>query len=387
MTLAAVLLMAVPLLIGLYAFVLYPALLRAIAARLPAPRRWDDPPEWPSITIVVPAYNEERLIGATLDGLLALDYPADRRQIIVVSDASTDRTDEIVRSYADRGVELVRQPVRAGKSAAENAVIPLARGEILVNTDATIRIRPDALRPLLRVFQDPTVGVASGRDVSVANVASDATAGEQGYVDYEMELRSLETRVGSIIGASGCFYAIRRGIANPDFPPELSRDFDSPLRSRLLGYRNVSVDEAVCLVPSSKSLKTEARRKARTMARGLQTLWYNRALLNPGRYGAFAWMLLSHKLARWLVFLTLPLILVGLALLATRSAVFAVALVLGLAAVALGLLVPRLPDDVRLPRPLSTVAYVAVSCIAGFTAWMRALAGRRAAIWEPTRRV
>jgi hypothetical protein len=131
-----------------------------------------------------------------------------------------------------------------------------------------------------------------------------------------MGIRALETRLGGISGASGCFYAIRRDLVDTTFPEELSRDFASPLRARQLGYRTVSVDEALCTVPRARSLQAEYKRKIRTMLRGLNTLWFLRSLLNPLRYGRFAWMLASHKFARWLGFLALPLAPIGLATLA-----------------------------------------------------------------------
>ena len=223
LTIAGLVLLAVPLVLFAYAYLIYPLVLRFIAALRPAPPTLADPLDWPSISICLPAYNEERSIRDTLEALLRMDYPADRRQILVVSDASTDATDDIVREFAGRGVELLRLPARAGKTAAENAAAAHLRGEIVVNTDATIRIPPGSLKPLVRVFQDPTIGVASGRDVSVGRKDQEANRGESGYVGYEMWLRSLETRVGSIVGASGCFYAIRRPLVNALFPEALTR--------------------------------------------------------------------------------------------------------------------------------------------------------------------
>ncbi|MEO7043541.1 MAG: glycosyltransferase, partial [Gemmatimonadaceae bacterium] len=189
-------LILLPLIIGIYAYAVYPVLLKIGAAFVGASQSGTIEVAWPMITITVPCYNEAHSIRATLDALLALDYPADRRQVLVISDASTDGTDDIVREFWDRGVELLRLESRRGKSAAENAAGPAARGEIIVNTDATIRILPDALKSLVRAFADPEVGVASGRDVSVASVTdagSVATAsGESGYVGYEMNIRALE---------------------------------------------------------------------------------------------------------------------------------------------------------------------------------------------------
>ncbi|MFN8651333.1 MAG: glycosyltransferase family 2 protein [Gemmatimonadales bacterium] len=382
----ALVLLLLPVVLMGWAYLGYPGFLRILSRFGSAPREWSDPPEWPEISIVVPAYNEERNIRRTVESLLALDYPSDRRQIVVISDASSDGTDQIVSEYQDRGVELFRMPQRSGKTAAENAVLPRLRGSIVVNTDATIRILPDALKPLIRVFQDPTIGVASGRDVSVSDITAEANAGESGYVGYEMWVRSLETRVGSIVGASGCFYAIRQQLHRTTLPPELSRDFASALVARENGFRAVSVDAAVCLVPRTASLQREYRRKARTMARGLQTLWYKRHLLNPFRYGSFAWMLWSHKLIRWLVFLTAPFALVGLALLALQSRVALAGLVLAAVGCGLGAVALWGPEGRRLPKLVTTCGFVFATHLAGFLAWTKALRGESNSIWEPTRR-
>jgi cellulose synthase/poly-beta-1,6-N-acetylglucosamine synthase-like glycosyltransferase len=382
----ALVLVLLPVVLFAYAYFGYPLLLALVARLKRKPASFGDPPEWPLISIAIPAYNEAASIGATLESLLALDYPADRRQILVMSDCSRDGTDDIVRRYADRGVELLALPVRGGKTAAENAAFPRLRGEIIVNTDATIRILPGSLKPLIRVFQDPTVGAASGRDLSVGDVGAEVNRGESGYVGYEMWVRSLETRVGSIVGASGCFYAIRRPIVDPAFPESLSRDFASPLRARLLGYRTVSVDEAVCLVPRTTSLRSEYRRKIRTMARGLETLWYQRALLDPFRYGSFALMLFSHKLCRWLVHLTLPGLLLGLAILSAYSLtagglLLAIALVMGL-----GVIGMRWPEGRKAPGPIALCGFFLAVNAAALRAWGQALHGERNPIWEPTRR-
>jgi len=139
-----------------YCYLGYPALLRLAAALRPPPPRTADPASWPMISITIPAYNEARTIAETIETVLAADYPRDRRQIVVISDASTDGTDEIVRSFAGRGVELLRQPERLGKTAAENAAREVLHGDIVINTDASVRIHPQSIRQLARAFSDPS---------------------------------------------------------------------------------------------------------------------------------------------------------------------------------------------------------------------------------------
>ena len=233
-------------------------------------------------------------------------------------------------------MELLRLPERRGKGAAETAATPHLTGEIVVNTDASIRIVPDTLKALIRHFSDRDVGLASGRDISVAPGVENGNKGESRYVGYEMAIRDLETRAGSIVGASGCFYAIRHHLHRIPLPFSLSRDFAAALHCREGGYRAVSVPEAVCYVPRVASLRREYGRKVRTITRGLQTLLHKRNLMNPFRYGLFAWMLFSHKVCRWLVPWAGVIALVGLALMAPTIPWARGALLVAVAGILLG---------------------------------------------------
>lgn len=385
-----------------YAYLLYPALLW-VATRARARAADPAPWAWPSVTLTIPVYNEEHCIAAKLDDVLRLDYPRELLQVLVISDASTDRTDDLVAGYADRGVELLRLPARRGKSAAENAAFAAARGSIIVNSDAAVRLPPDALRRLVRAFGDPTVGVASGRDVSVGHAAAAEAHGESGYVGYEMWVRQLETRAGTIVGASGCFYGIRARIYDATFPEALSRDFASALIARSHGLRAVSVDDAICWVPRSGTLQAELRRKSRTMARGLETLWHWRRMMNPLRYGTFAVMLISHKLCRWLVYLALPLAIVGLVMLAPSPAarVGVVAAAIG-GALAGSIALRRASGPAasasasasagasgsasRWGRVIALPAFALAAVLAGVMAWLTVFRRQHQAVWEPTRR-
>ncbi len=148
--------------VGLYAYAGYPALLWVLGRRKRLHRQRESFIDFPTVTVIVPVYNEEHNIAEVLDRILASDYPRDRMQVLVISDASSDRTDTIVSNYSSRGVDLVRLDRRRGKTAAENASRCYARGKIIVNTDASVRIHPQAIRQLVVQFADPTVGVASG---------------------------------------------------------------------------------------------------------------------------------------------------------------------------------------------------------------------------------
>jgi cellulose synthase/poly-beta-1,6-N-acetylglucosamine synthase-like glycosyltransferase len=389
---SGVTLVAFGVLLPLYTFLGYPLLLSLVKGlRRGGTADPAEPQEWPTVTITVPAYNEAAQIEDTIQGLLQLDYPADRIERVIVSDASSDGTDDIVRRYADRGIQLRRVEARGGKTVAENEVAPTLSGEIIVNTDASIRLDPGAIKALVRHFRDPTVGVASGRDVSIENRGDEANAGETRYVNYEMWLRDLETRAGGgIVGASGSLYAIRAELHRPPVPGHLSRDFASALTARDHGFRAVTVNDAVCYVPRTHSLAREYRRKVRTITRGMETLGYKRHLLNPFRHGVFAWMLFSHKVCRWLIpVAAVALWLGGVALAGALGwtavgvgLVAGLGLALGLAALAL-----RRPEDEPLPGPLALAAFAVLSNIAILRAWVRAFRGAGQAVWEPTRRL
>src|SRR3954470_12407114 len=198
----------------LYAYLGYPLLL-VLMSRLwgRAVRR---APFTPRVTFIITAYNEERDLAAKLENTLALDYPSDRLEIIVASDCSTDRTDQIVREFAPRGVRLHRQPARLGKTAAQNAAVELAGGEVLLFSDATTLYRPNVLRVLTPSFADPTVGCATGRIVYRDSAATSSVGhGTRSYWSYEFLLRQHESTVSSMIGVCGCMYAVRRSAYVP----------------------------------------------------------------------------------------------------------------------------------------------------------------------------
>ena len=384
----AVLLLVAPALCVLYAYAIYPLIVALIGAARRGRVQAADPTEWPFVSITVPVYNAAHAMRATLDRLLALDYPADRYEILVISDASTDGTDDVVREYEPRGVRLLRLPRRSGKTAAENAAVAVVRGDIMINVDATVLVPPASIKPLVRAMLDPTVGVASGPDVSAADAtAAQSIGGESGYVGYEMKVRALETRAGGIVGASGCFFAFRRVIHEVKLPEDLSWDFASALVARELGYRSVSVDDALCVVPRTRALGAERGRKARTMARGLATLLHKRALLDPFRHGLFAWMLFSHKLARWLPYPLAPLSIVGAVMLAVLHPLGWVVLAVMMLGLALGWAGLHWPADRPMPRVVSLAGFVLTTVLAGIDAWMQVLRNRRTPIWEPTTRL
>jgi cellulose synthase/poly-beta-1,6-N-acetylglucosamine synthase-like glycosyltransferase len=368
-----------------YSYVVYPALLWILAVGRTRPVV--AAPAYPLVSIVIPAYNEERQIRGAIEAMIGQNYPADRRQILIISDASTDGTDQVVAEYATHGVELLRMATRSGKTGAENASCALLRGEIIVNSDASIRMHPSAVRRLVEAMADPRVGVASTRDVSVERESATAVnVAEAGYVGYEMRIRALETATGGIVGASGSGYAIRSHLHRIPIRGDLSRDFSAALTARIYGYRAVSVEDAICFVPRTTSLRVEYRRKVRTVARGAETLLHNRFLLDPSRFGSFAWKLWSHKVCRWLVPASALPGVAGLLILAPEhpwAAVTLGVLLIGTLAVAAGAL---WPPSKQMPRIISILTFATSANVAVVHALLRVIVGHDDHVWEPTRR-
>jgi cellulose synthase/poly-beta-1,6-N-acetylglucosamine synthase-like glycosyltransferase len=380
-------LLAICIALVFYAYFGYPALLWLVSRVRHAPRVVTrEPATWPMVSITLPAYNAQDTLRPVLEALVRTEYPIDERQIVVVSDGSTDGTDALVREYADRGVELLRVEGRLGKTEVENRAFAALRGDIIVNTDASVTIAPNAVKKLVAALGDPAVGVASARDISVASVGAVGHADEAAYVGYEMWIRDLETAADGIIGSSGCLYAIRAPLHRRELPGRLSRDFSSALWAKLNGARAVSVPDAICFVPRAANVKVEFRRKIRTMSRGIQTLLYHGRLLNPLSYGLFAWFLWSHKLIRWLTPFALALGAVATIAMATQYWWAA----LGSAGLAVGLILAATGWYWASPRPAprlaSMAAYFVSGTIAGIIAWRRALFGEGAPVWEPTPR-
>ena len=373
-----------------YTYAGYPLALAAIARarRRPAPQRGAGG-EWPMITICLVAHNAQATIAGTLERILALDYPAERRHVLVASDASSDATDDEVRAFAHRGVQLLRVDTRSGKTACENWVSPHVRGSIVVNTDVGVTVERGALKHLVRAFDDPTVALASGRDVSVPPLSTEAvgTRSESSYIGYEMLLRELETRVHGIVGASGCLYAVRTDIQRSWLPGGLCRDFAAALIAHRRGLRAVSVPDAICYVPRSTGLAGEFRRKRRTCTRGIATLFHFGGLMNPLRHGVVAWMLVSHKLMRWLSpWLAIP-VAVALAVLAPAAWWARAALGIAALGIAAGLIGTHTTRGSGLWSRVCTMAsYLATANLAVISAWIAVIRRDNPPVWEPTRR-
>ena len=281
-----------------YVYLGYPVLLRLIVfVRGPRPVRKAD--ITPTVSLVISAYNEAAVIRGKLQNALALDYPREQLQIVVVSDASSDSTDEIVREYRDRNVTLVRRDERQGKTAGLNHVVPTLRSDIVVFSDANAMYQPDALRKLARNFADSAVGCVTGEARYLSQGRAAADRGERAYWDYEIQIKRMETAVGSMVGGDGKIYAIRRDLWRA-LPNNAINDFLNPLQIVEAGWRGVYEAEAICHEETAGAIRSEYRRRVRIVSRSWRAVFQAAGVLNPLRVGLFAWSVVSHKVLRWL---------------------------------------------------------------------------------------
>jgi cellulose synthase/poly-beta-1,6-N-acetylglucosamine synthase-like glycosyltransferase len=280
----------------IYTYLGYPIVITILARILNRPVHIA--PIWPTVSLIIPAYNEERIIAQKLDNSLALDYPREKLEIVVVSDGTTDRTNEVVRAYVDKGIRLFFEPPRRGKIAAINRAVPLTRGEILVFTDANAMLLPDALRNLVRNFADERVACVGG-EKRVGTGRSISARGESAYWRYESRLKRCDSAVSSVMGVAGELFAIRRERYAPVEENSLIEDFVLSLRLVEAGWRVIYEPEAVAWEPSLLSLSAEWQRRTRIAAGGFQAMVRLPGMLNPS-LGLPAFQYFSHRVLRWL---------------------------------------------------------------------------------------
>lgn len=256
-------------------------------------------PPPPFVTLVIPACNEERWIARKIENSLALDYTADRLEILVASDGSADATASIARGYEPRGVRVHEFSGRLGKQEMLNRLVPGARGEILVMTDANALLDPGSLRALVAPFADPAVGCAIGRRVCIVQERSLPSLAESLYWRYESWIKREESLRHSCLAATGQLYAVRKAV----FPhvERVGEDFYIPMKILASGAGRIAyVPGAVAAIPAAASLALELERKTRAHVAFLLSLPLLRELVLPGRSPVW-WQFFSHHVMRMLV--------------------------------------------------------------------------------------
>jgi cellulose synthase/poly-beta-1,6-N-acetylglucosamine synthase-like glycosyltransferase len=374
---------ALSLAVTAYVYFGYPALIFLVSRLNPRPfRRGGEP----TVTVIVPVYNEEAVIAEKIANTLALDYPPEKLEVLVVSDGSTDATEETARrfepQFSDR-LRLLALP-RNGKAFALNEGARAARGEVLVLTDANTDLDLGSLRALVDPFADPEVGGVCGNKKQRPPAGGDATAeGENLYWRWDKWQKSLESRIGSIFAADGTLYAVRRELYVPIADPAQADDIAVSARVVLQGRRLLYEPRAVAWEEAPAEGREEFRRKVRVTNHSVRALWnLGRGLWTSGFYSV---ELLSHKLFRHLVpFFLIPLWLANAALAAGGSTLFVLllagqALFYGLAVAGFALRGTRLGRA----KPFTVPYYFCLVNAAAFLGVLSILRGRRLRAWTP----
>jgi cellulose synthase/poly-beta-1,6-N-acetylglucosamine synthase-like glycosyltransferase len=249
----------------------------------------------PKVTVVMAAHNEAAVIEDKIASVLSLDYPPERLEIVIASDGSDDGTDEIVRRSGNGRVRLLSLD-RVGKAAALNAAVDVAAGDVLVFTDANSILAEQAVRELVAPLADPAIGGVAGNQIYYKPQSGDSSVvGEQQYWNFDRVLKQAQSAAGSVTGATGALYSIRRGLFQP-VRADVNDDLLTSLRVIARGYRLVFAPKAVAYEHVVESASQTFSRRVRVMARGLRCVVVMRALLDPRRYGFFSIQLMSHKL-------------------------------------------------------------------------------------------
>lgn len=336
----------------------------------------------PKVTMIITAYNEEKRIKEKIDNTLALDYPREKLHILVASDGSTDKTNAIVKGYEKNGVELLALENRGGKENAQKEAVKKARGEVIVFSDVATQLDPEGLKEIVANFADSTVGCVSSEDRLIGKDGK--PSGEGFYVRYEMWMRRLESKVNSLVGLSGSFFAARKEVCK-DFSGEMQSDFRTVLSSVKMGLRGVADPHAIGYYQDVSDERREFDRKVRTVVRGLTVFFQNMEFLNIVRYGFFSYQYFCHKLLRWLVPLFLFFALVSNIILAAQSYFFFIVLLGHL--LFYGIAFWGWGHENKAPNIFVKIPmYFVVVNASILIAWWRYLMGQRLVMWTPSER-
>lgn len=367
-----------------YIYVGYPLLARLLASLLSKAVAKGD--YLPHVTIIIAAYNEEKHIATTLKNKLGLSYPRDKLDIIVVSDESTDQTDDIVEQFARSHpqVRLMRQKPRKGKTGALNMAVPTALGDIIVFSDANSIYKDDALQILLRNFTDPTVGYVTGKMVYADPDGTTIGDGCSAFMRYENSLRQYESDIGSVVGVNGGIDAVRKNLYVNMRHDQLP-DFVLPLSVVEQGYRVVYEPAAILVEDSLKGSQDEYNMRVRVSLRAFWAMYDMRKLFNPLRTGIYSLQLTSHKALRYLAFVPLIVALLTNIYLVVRVQEPIYILTLTVQCFLYGMaIIVKISDAYGIKSSIGTFAYYFVLLnIASAHAFVKFVQGKKQVVWQP----
>jgi len=369
-------------LFSIYSYFLYPVLLKLIRTRQSSVAIDQQKLDTPKLSLIITVHNEAARVREKLENTLQIDYPSELLEIIVASDFSTDETDAIVESYANKGIQLVRADQRKGKEYAQLCAIRVSKGDILVFSDVATQIPADALTLLARQFSDPQIGALSSEDQFISN--DGGVVGEGAYVKYEMWLRRLESERAGLVGLSGSFFAARREVCE-DWDIYAPSDFNTALNSAKHGLVAITCPDVQGIYKDVIDPGLEYRRKMRTVIRGITAIARHPEVLNPFCMGMFSFQVWSHKIMRWGVPWFMAIFLLLTVLLQGQGMIYTLALIAQLAFYGLAL-AGWLSVRIRKNTLVKIIFFFVQTNLALAQATVSFILGKRMTVWLPSKR-
>lgn len=366
----------------LYTYLIYPIVLLVLSQFIK--RTLIKRQIYPFVTFIISAYNEEKNILDKLTNTIKLDYPEEQLEILVASDGSIDKTDETVKNFHDPRVQLIRFDGRRGKTFVQNQTVLKAKGEVIIFSDATTHYDSQAIKKIVRNFADPNIGAVGGELVYVNKNNTTVGQGNGTYWQYEKFLKQKESQISSLIGVSGCCYAVRKELYEP-INTNLISDFVIAQIIYKKGKLVIYEPEAISYELTNDTIEDEFKMRVRIATRSLNGLWNMRILLNPFKYGFFSIQLISHKILRYLVpfFLFLFLIFNLIILIKNYNLLFGLIFALQIIFYACSLVGAVTNKNKTILTIPFYFTFTNAALLLGFLNFLR---GKKQAIWSPFRK-
>lgn len=364
----------------LYPYIIFPVAV-VFVARFFGNRRLSGGPgddEFPKVSLIISAYNEELVIGEKISNSLALDYERTRLEIIVASDGSTDRTKTIVGGFADAGILLWHSEIRRGKNNCLNEAMTLATGDIVVFTDANAMFDRAAVRALVKGFHSASVGCVVGKECRISKKKSGTSKSDGLYWSFENLIKRAQNRLGLVLVGNGPIFAIRRELFKP-LRNDVANDFQTPVQIGNDGWAVVFQESAISFENSATSAREEYDRKVRIVTRGLVGFEKHAREMRGLRLFIFV----SHKMMRWFgLYLQILLLTLSFMLLAQQSVIAIYALAAQVSVYALAVLGSFNPWNIRRIKLIAIPFYFCLVNAAAAVAIIKYAKGSRVSVWE-----
>jgi len=342
--------------------------------------------DWPEVTLVIAAYNEERFITEKINNSLSLDYPLDRLNVVVVTDGSTDNTPSLVKKFDT--VKLFHEPARKGKIHAVDRIMKHIQSPIVIFTDANTTLNDQVIKNIVRHYADESVGGVAGEKRVTSKDADNASgAGEGLYWKYESRLKKADSDLYTVVGAAGELFSIRTELYQSPPPDTIIEDFYLSMKIVAKGFRFVYEPDAYAMEGPSATTEDEWKRKVRISAGGLQAIARLASLLNPFKFGVVTFQYVSHRVLRWTVApIALIIVLLTNALLINASDFYFITFILQ-CAFYLVALIGHLLRNKKIPiKGFFVPYYFTLMNLSVFSGLLRLLKGKQSVVWEKAER-